>query len=296
MGQPFLKWAGGKRQLLPVIEENLPSTIDEIETYVEPFIGGGAVFFSLIGKYNFKKIYISDINQELTLCYTCIQSSVDVVISELLKLIDEYPNSREERKDYFYELREKWNKSVDKIDSMNEVQRCERVAQTLFLNKTCFNGLFRVNKSGKFNVPTGNYKKPSFTTKEVLKEASKCLSKVEINTCSYKDCLKYVDENTFVYFDPPYRPLTNSSSFTSYSKSGFNDTHQQELADFCRELNDKGAKLLLSNSDPKNIDSEDDFFDEMYSGFIINRILANRAINSVGTGRGKITELLIRNY
>ena len=296
VSRPFLKWAGGKRQLLPVIEENLPSTIDEIETYVEPFIGGGAVFFSLIGKYNFKKIYISDINQELTLCYTCIQSSVDFVISELLKLIDEYPNSQEERKDYFYELRDKWNKSVGKIDSMNEVQRCERVAQTLFLNKTCFNGLFRVNKSGKFNVPTGNYKNPSFTTKRVLEEASKCLSKVQINTCSYKDCLEYVDENTFVYFDPPYRPLTNSSSFTSYSKSGFNDTNQQELADFYRELDAKGAKLLLSNSDPKFIDSEDDFFDELYSGFTINRILANRAINSVGTGRGKITELLIRNY
>ncbi len=296
MARPFLKWAGGKTQLLPVIEENLPSDIDEIDTYVEPFIGGGAVFFSLTKKYNFKKIYISDINQELTLCYICIKSSVDVVISELQKLIDEYPESQDERKDYFYKLREEWNESVNKIELMDEKQRCERVAQTLFLNKTCFNGLFRVNKNGKFNVPTANYKNPSFTTKEVLEEASKCLSKVQINTCSYKDCLEYVDENTFVYFDPPYRPLTNSSSFTSYSKSEFNDTHQQELADFYRELDAKGAKLLLSNSDPKNIDSEDDFFDEMYSGFTINRILANRAINSVGTGRGKITELLIRNY
>ena len=295
MAKPFLKWAGGKRQLISEIESRLPPKISEMSMYVEPFIGGGALLFHMLENYDFKEIHISDINLELVLCYRQLQSSVEDVISSLEKLIDNFPDETEARSDFFYNIRELWNSNLD-IESMNDGEKSERVAQMIFLNKTCFNGLFRLNRSGKFNVPTGRYKKPSFPSSEALKEVSVALQSVTIHHGSYEECLKWVDGNSFVYFDPPYRPLSKTSSFVSYSKGDFNDENQAGLASFVEVLDSKKVKFLLSNSDPKNTIPDDDFFDVLYSGFKIDRVFASRSINSNPEKRGKISELLIRNY
>lgn len=295
MAKPFLKWAGGKRQLISEIEKRLPSDINEVETYVEPFLGGGALLFHMLENYNFKQIYISDINLELVLCYRQLQSSVNDVISSLEKLVDEFPSTTEERSDYFYKIRDLWNSNLD-IESMTDEERSSRVAQMIFLNKTCFNGLFRLNRSGKFNVPTGRYKNPSFPSAESLKEVNQALKGVIIHHASYEKCLEWVDDKSFVYFDPPYRPLSKTSSFISYSKGDFNDDNQAELASLTKELHKKNVSFLLSNSDPKNTVKDDEFFDELYSDFQIDRVFASRAINSNPDRRGKISELLIRNY
>ena len=295
MAKPFLKWAGGKRQLISEIEERLPSEINEVETYVEPFIGGGALLFHMLENYNFKQIHISDINLELVLCYRQLQSSVNDVISSLEKLVDEFPSTTEERSDYFYKIRDLWNSNLD-IESMTDEERSSRVAQMIFLNKTCFNGLFRLNRSGKFNVPTGRYKNPSFPSAKSLKEVNQALKGVIIHHASYEKCLEWVDDKSFVYFDPPYRPLSKTSSFISYSKGDFNDDNQTELASLTKELHKKNVSFLLSNSDPKNTVKDDEFFDELYSDFKIDRVYASRAINSNPEKRGKISELLIKNY
>ena len=295
MAKPFLKWAGGKRQLISEIEKRLPSEINEFETYVEPFIGGGALLFHMLENYNFKQIHISDINLELVLCYRQLQSSVNNVISSLEKLVDEFPSTTEERSDYFYKIRDLWNSNLD-IESMTDEERSSRVAQMIFLNKTCFNGLFRLNRSGKFNVPTGRYKNPSFPSAESLKEVNQALKGVIIHHASYEKCLEWVDDKSFVYFDPPYRPLSKTSSFISYSKGDFNDDNQTELASLTKELHKKHVSFLLSNSDPKNTVKDDEFFDELYSDFQIDRVFASRAINSNPDRRGKISELLIKNY
>ena len=295
MAKPFLKWAGGKRQLISEIEKRLPSEINEVETYVEPFIGGGALLFHMLENYNFKQIHISDINLELVLCYRQLQSSVNDVISSLEKLVGEFPSTTEERSDYFYKIRDLWNSNLD-IESMTDEERSSRVAQMIFLNKTCFNGLFRLNRSGKFNVPTGRYKNPSFPSAESLKEVNQALKGVIIHHASYEKCLEWVDDKSFVYFDPPYRPLSKTSSFISYSKGDFNDDNQTELASLTKELHKKNVSFLLSNSDPKNTVKDDEFFDELYSNFQIDRVFASRAINSNPDRRGKISELLIKNY
>ena len=295
MAKPFLKWAGGKRQLISEIEKRLPPNINEIETYVEPFIGGGALLFHMLENYNFKQIHISDINLELVLCYKQLQSSVNDVISSLEKLVDEFPSTTEERSDYFYKIRDLWNSNLD-IESMTDEERSSRVAQMIFLNKTCFNGLFRLNRSGKFNVPTGRYKNPSFPSAESLKEVNQALKGVIIHHASYEKCLEWVDDKSFVYFDPPYRPLSKTSSFISYSKGDFNDDNQTELASLTKELHKKNVSFLLSNSDPKNTVKDDEFFDELYSDFQTDRVFASRAINSNPDRRGKISELLIKNY
>jgi len=295
MAKPFLKWAGGKRQLIPEIEKRLPSEINEVETYVEPFIGGGALLFHMLENYNFKQIHISDINLELVLCYRQLQSSVNDVISSLEKLVDEFPSTTEERSDYFYKIRDLWNSNLD-IESMTDEERSSRVAQMIFLNKTCFNGLFRLNRSGKFNVPTGRYKNPSFPSAESLKEVNQALKGVIIHHASYEKCLEWVDDKSFVYFDPPYRPLSKTSSFIAYSKGDFNDDNQTELASLTKELHKKNVSFLLSNSDPRNTVKDDEFFDELYSDFQIDRVFASRAINSNPDRRGKISELLIKNY
>ena len=295
MAKPFLKWAGGKRQLISEIEKRLPPNINKIETYVEPFIGGGALLFHILENYSFKEIHISDINLELILCYRQLQSSVDDVISSLENLVKEFPSTTEERSDYYYKIRDLWNSNLD-IDSMSNKERSSRVAQMIFLNKTCFNGLFRLNRSGKFNVPTGRYKNPSFPSEESLREVNQALQGVIIHHASYEECLNWVDENSFVYFDPPYRPLSKTSSYISYSIGDFNDENQAELASLCKKLQVKKVSFLLSNSDPKNTVKDDDFFDDLYQEFTIDRVYASRAINSNPERRGKISELLIRNY
>ena len=296
MARPFLKWAGGKRQLISEIEARLPSDIDECSSYVEPFIGGGAVLFHLLGSRRFDEVHISDLNPELVLCYRTLQEDADEVIKHLSKMIESYPSEQDDRKESYYAIRDDWNSDVGKISSLSKTRKAKRTAQTLFLNKTCFNGLFRVNRKGEFNVPIGSYVNPSFPSSEDLLEVQKALQGITIHEAPFEECESWVSKDSFVYFDPPYRPLSDTANFVSYAKGDFNDQDQERLATLFRELDQKGAKVLLSNSDPKNTVPEDDFFDDLYSGFTIDRVEANRAINSNPDRRGAITELLIRNY
>jgi len=293
VAKPFLKWVGGKTQLLPEIKIKLPENIEELDTYVEPFLGGGAVLFYMLENHKFKHIYVSDINPELTLCYRIIKTNVSEVMASLEKLQSKFiPLTQEKRKVMFNTIRKEWNTGVGFIESDKEnVWLINRVAQTVFLNRTCFNGLFRVNQKGEFNVPIGSYKSPRILDRSNLLLVSKALGKVSINTHSYDKKSNHINGNTFVYFDPPYRPLDASSSFTSYVKSGFNDDDQINLKNYYTKLSKKGAKLMLSNSD-----TSDMFFDELYSDFHITRVLARRNINSDGSKRGKINEIIVTNY
>lgn len=288
---PFLKWAGGKRQLLHIINENLPSEIynSKIDRYIEPFVGGGAVLFDLIQKFKFKEIIINDYNEDLICLYKHIRDNVDFLIKEIYRVSEEYLKlDNDSRVEYFYFIRNLYNTtSKGTID---------KSAYLIFLNKTCFNGLYRVNSRGLFNVPHGRYKNPTILDENNLRTVSGVLQNVNIKHGDFSSTIDFVDEKTFVYFDPPYRPLNNTSSFTSYSKNEFDDNEQIRLADFFDKLNRKKAKLLLSNSDPKNIDESDNFFDELYSEYNIMRVEAKRVINSKSNGRGLITELLIKNY
>lgn len=296
MARPFLKWAGGKRQLLSEIESRLPSDIAECTTYVEPFIGGGAVLFHLLGRYDFDSVHISDLNPELTLCYRMLQADARSVAISLQGLIDSYPTDQEDRGPVYYAIRDDWNSRVDELESLSTEQLATRVAQTLFLNKTCFNGLFRVNRSGGFNVPIGSYVNPSFQTEGELVEVQEALQGVTIHTSPFQECVNWLDDSSFVYFDPPYRPLSDSSGFVSYSKEGFSDSEQRTLARVFRDLDIIGARVILSNSDPKNTNPDDNFFDDLYSDYNIYRVTANRAINSDKDSRGSLSELLITNY
>lgn len=288
-----MKWVGGKTQLLPEICELLPKEINEIETYIEPFIGGGAVLFHLLEKYKFKSVYISDINPELTLCYDMVKINVSELIKHLEDLQTRYlPLEQDKRKVMFEKVRKKWNKGINfKSAEKNIEWLTKRVAETIFLNRTCFNGIFRVNSKGEFNVPIGSYKNPRILDEANLRSVSSALQNVHINTLSYEECSKFVeDDKTFIYFDPPYRPLPGKPSFTSYVKSGFNDTNQIDLANFFSNISEK-AKLMLSNSDTK-----DGFFDNLYGDFKISNVMARRNINSDGSKRGKISEIIVRNY
>ena len=225
-------------------------------------------------------------------CYKIIKEKVQELINELKIFEDEFlVKVKEDRKEYYYVKREQFNKL--KLENDNEEVRY--AALMIFLNRTCFNGLYRVNKKGLFNVPMGDYKNPKICDEENLINISKKLKNVDIIYGDYKKSYDFVDENTFVYFDPPYRPLNQTSSFTSYTEYTFGDKEQIELSEYFKLLNEKGAKLLLSNSDPKNENIEDNFFDDLYKEFDINRIEASRAINSNGGKRGKITEILVNN-
>ena len=296
MAKPFLKWAGGKRQLIEEISSRFPSELQNHSTYIEPFVGGGAVLFHLLEKKDFENVHIFDINPELTLCYEMLKTSAPKVWSKLKSMVKKYPpHDSNERSEEYYSIRTSWNKGVSKIHSMSETKKINRVAQTIFLNKTCFNGLFRVNSKGEFNVPIGSYKNPSFPSEQDLLEVQSALADVIIHLGSFEQCEELIDQNTFLYFDPPYRPLTETSHFVSYSKDQFDDEDQKKLAQFVQDVDQKGAKFILSNSDPKNTIEDDNFFDDLYDGFSIDRVLCNRAINSKASKRGPVTELLIGN-
>ncbi|MFI3243178.1 MAG: DNA adenine methylase [Akkermansia sp.] len=292
--KPFVKWAGGKGQLLneitKVYPEGLGSTITK---YAEPFVGGGAVLFDMLSNFQLEEVYISDINADLINVYRIIQQNVDELVTRLQEFQAYYlPLDSEKRKVYYYEKRAQFNM----LDLGSKLFNVEKAALFIFLNRTCFNGLYRVNKRGLYNVPMGAYKNPCICDEANLRAVSKALQGVHMHCAPYEDVLSFVDESTFVYFDPPYRPLNQTSSFTSYSELEFGDKEQIELAEFAMKLNARGAKLLLSNSDPKNVDVDDDFFDNLYKDFNINRVQATRMINSKSASRGKISELLISNY
>lgn len=298
MAEPFLKWVGGKRQLLPAIQARLPD-MSKVDRYVEPFVGGGAVLFHLLEHHLFDEVHIFDVNPELILCYETIRDDVESVVAILADLTSTYPrDDLEAQKPVFYSVRDLWNQGVGSIHKMTPIQRAARVAQMIFLNKTCFNGLYRVNRSGLFNTPIGRYAQPGFTSPETLRAVSAALAGVQAHHGSFEACKSFVTSSTFAYFDPPYRPLSNTAAFTSYAKEDFNDDGQRALASLARELDQTvpGARLMLSNSDPKNSDPNDEFFDELYQGFTVERVEANRAINSDSTARGCINELLITNY
>ena len=293
--KPFVKWAGGKGSLISQLKNFYPFELEneKINKYVEPFVGGGAVLINILQKYDVKEVYAFDINMDLINCYNVIKTNVEELIKELdvkekefLVLIDE------ERQKYFYDVRKKYNSY--RI-SENELS-IKRAAEFIFLNRTCFNGLYRVNKNGEFNVPCGKYKNPTICDSKNLRNLSFLIRNVEFQYGDYKKSEKYIDNNTFVYFDPPYRPLSITSGFTSYTKEDFNDENQKELAQYFKELDEKDAKLMLSNSNPKNTNKEDNFFEEIYKGFNINEISAKRMINANVKGRGEISELLITNY
>ena len=298
--RPFLKWAGGKTQLLYEFNKRLPEelTKGKITKYVEPFIGGGAVFFYLNENFSFKKCYICDANEELTLCYRVIKHSAKELISELKTLESAYLSKNDEqRASFYYEVRDAFNQKLPAIDFKNySSEWVSRAARIIFFNRTCFNGLFRVNQKGEFNVPFGKYKNPAIPNESNLEDVSTLLKTTEILAGDFTRCREFVDETTFVYFDPPYRPLNSSSFFTSYSKNGFYDKDQVRLKDFFKELDGIGAKIMLSNSDPKNEKPDDSFFDDLYSDYYIERVPAKRMINSNGAGRGNINELIITNY
>lgn len=295
--RPFVKWAGGKNKLILQIEQYYPKELKEnkIDVYIEPFVGGGAILIDILKKYNIKKAYAFDINKNLINCYNIIKDKVESLVLELKKLEEEYLKLDDEnRKEYYYDIRKKYNS----INIENENEALEKTTYFIFLNKTCFNGLYRENRRGQFNVPIGKYKNPTIFDEENLIELSKLIKNVTFINGDYRESYKYIEENTFIYFDPPYRPINKTSSFTSYSKEDFNDENQKKLGEYFRKINDNNSnvKLMLSNSNPKNNNEKDDFFEQIYNGFKINEIKANRMINSNKEKRGKISELLIINY
>lgn len=291
--KPFLKWAGGKSQLLKDIQHYYPFADSTINKYAEPFVGGGAVLFDILSQYSLNEVYISDINGALINTYSVIQQMPDALIKKLKRMQDEFlPLDDDLRKKYYQAQRIRFNDL--KMNHNQEI--IEQAALMIFLNKTCFNGLFRVNKKGLFNVPMGNYKQLTICDEDNIYAVAKALEKVSIVCADYHKSLDFIDKNTFVYLDPPYRPLSTTASFTSYTQNLFNDESQKDLADFFARLDKKGAKMLVSNSDPKNIDESDNFFDDIYAPYQIKRIEANRMINSNAQLRGKIKELLISNF
>ena len=291
--KPFLKWAGGKGQLLTEIGKYYPfAEKKHIKKYAEPFVGGGAVLFDVLNKHTIDEVYISDINAELINTYTTIRDNSDELISRLKAMESDYlAKDADARKKAYLEARARFN--ALKRDGIRDA---EAATLMIFLNRTCFNGLYRVNKAGDYNVPMGAYKNPQICNEDNLLNVSKKLQNANIVCGDYKDSASFIDDKTFVYFDPPYRPLTKTANFTSYTEHLFDDNKQLELANFVQDLDNKGALIVISNSDPKNTDENDNFFDDAYSKQNIRRVAANRMINRNSDARGKINELLIANF
>ncbi len=300
LAKPFLKWAGGKSQLINQFVFLFPEELKrgEIKNYCEPFLGSGAVFFYIAQNYPIEKAILSDINEEIVLTFNVVKKNTKELIQRLKGLKKEFLKLDDsKRKTFYYNLREEFNESKKLIDFNNFSSKwIDRAAQVIFLNKTCYNGLFRFNKEGGFNVPYGRYSNPSIFSEENLINASQVLQIAEIIRIDFENITNYLKGKFFIYFDPPYRPLNNTSNFTSYDKTDFTDKDQIRLAKFFKLLSEKGHKLMLSNSDPKNINPDDNFFDDLYKEFNIHRVKALRVINSKSERRGAINELVITNY
>lgn len=291
--KPFLKWAGGKTQLLPTIDSFLPATFlrEEDVTYIEPFVGGGAMLFFMLQKYtNIKRAIVNDINPHLIKAYSVIRdepfSLIDILneLQSTFKTLGEY----DRQKAFYLDIRSRFNQS-----SLTDV---EEAAYMIFLNRTCFNGLYRENSKGGFNVPFGRYPNPTICDEELILADSELLQRVEILNGDFSHTAEHIQGYTFFYFDPPYRPLDATSNFNSYVKESFDDNEQIRLKDFYSDLTDGGCHAMLSNSDCRGRNAEDDFLDRLYDDFFIARVYAKRCINANASKRGTLTELLIRNY
>jgi len=289
--KPFVKWAGGKTRLLNSIENKFPYSRDDSFTYIEPFVGSGAVLFQVLNYFpNLKNVVISDINFDLINTYKSIVSSLDELIDILNIWESEYHKvSLDEikKKKYYYDKRKIFNDRKSSLTMQS--------ALFLFLNRTCFNGLYRVNKSNKFNVPIGSYKKPSICNEDNLRLSSDLLKDVTILNVDYAELYNYADNGSVFYLDPPYKPLNKTSNFNSYTREEFNDKEQVRLKEFCDLLNSNKHYWILSNSDVRTTELNDNFFDELYKTYRIDRVSMRRNINSVANKRGKISELLISN-
>lgn len=291
--KPYLKWAGGKTQLLPVLDAHLPAHFSEIPevTYIEPFVGGGAMLFHMLRTYpNIHNVVINDLNGKLINAYRTIRNHPKELIECLTDIqfrFYELPDDSQ-KKDFFLSFRERFNNGG--------LTDTENASIFIFLNRTCFNGLYRENSKGKFNVPFGRYVNPTICDKDTLMANSRLLQKVTILNDDFSIVNRHHNGYTFIYFDPPYRPLSQTSNFNSYVKEPFDDNEQIRLKDFVVELTQAGIDILLSNSDGRATNPEDLFFDRIYHQFHINRVEARRNINANASKRGATSELLIRNY
>lgn len=291
--KPFIKWVGGKGQLIEQLEQKLPADFDNWEnaTYIEPFVGGGAMLFYMLQQHpNIKRAVINDINSDLITCYRTVRDNVERLIPSLRDIQAEYyalPDM-EAKREMFMTVRQRYNeKNLDPI---------ENTTKFFFLNRTCFNGLYRVNKKGLFNVPCGKYLQPQICDEDTLRVDSELLKRVEILEGDFEKTLLYAQDNTLFYFDPPYRPLSDTSSFNDYTKEAFNDDSQVRLKEFCDQVVAEGHSFMLSNSDCKGKNEADNFFDVLYADYHIDRVMASRNVNANGAKRGKISELLVHSY
>ena len=289
--KPFVKWVGGKTQLLDEVKKSLPQNLCQQRdiTYVEPFVGGGAVLFWILQEYpNISHAIINDINKELICTYEVIKHDVHKLIVELESLQTQYISlNTENRKSFFLEKRQIFN--------ARNISNIEVAAVFIFLNRTCFNGLYRVNSKGAFNVPHGKYANPKICDKDNLLAVSKLLQRVEIHCGDFSAMEKFASENTIFYLDPPYKPLSETSSFTAYDKGGFNDAEQIRLRDFCTRITQRNAIFVASNSDPKEEKTGESFFEQLYFQFKIKRVSATRLINANPNNRGFVSEIMISN-
>jgi len=286
--KPFVKWVGGKTQLIDQLEALLPADFDQWEnvTYIEPFVGGGAMLFYMLQTHsNIKSAVINDINPDLTTCYKVVRDFPNELVAALKEIQKEYYSlqSEETRKQFYMLMRDEFN-----TKQLNPIRN---TTLFFFLNRTCFNGLYRVNKAGLFNVPFGRYETPTICDANTIYADSELLKNVEILTGDYQETLSYAKGKTLFYFDPPYRPLNNTSSFNDYTKEAFNDFAQRRLKEFCDKVEAAGYKFMLSNSDCKDM-----FFDDLYLQYTIDRVWAARSINANPSKRGKLQEILVHNY
>ena len=291
--KPFIKWVGGKSQLIEQLDAQLPADFDNWEnvTYIDPFVGGGAMLFYMLQRYpNIQHAIINDINPDLAICYRTVRDTPEQLIESLMDIEKAYLalETEEGRKDFFMAARYRYNeKNLDPI---------ENTTKFFFLNRTCFNGLYRVNKKGLFNVPFGKYANPTICDPETIRKDSELLQRVEILNCDFEATFEHARGNTLFYFDPPYRPLSDTSSFNDYAKEAFNDDAQVRLKEYCDHINEAGFHFMLSNSDCKGKNENDNFFDVLYGAYQIERVWASRSINSNPEKRGKLTEILVHNY
>ena len=292
--KPFIKWVGGKGQLIEQLDAQLPADFETWEdvTYIEPFVGGGAMLFYMLQQYpNIRHAVINDVNPDLTTCYRTVRDMPEELITSLMDIQNAYNalSTEEARKDFFLAVRDRYNeKNLDPL---------ENTTKFFFLNRTCFNGLYRVNKKGLFNVPFGKYINPQVYDPAIIRKDSELLQRVEILTGDFEATIDHVgDGYNFFYFDPPYRPLSDTSSFNDYAKEAFNDDAQIRLKEYCDHIDDAGFQFMLSNSDCKGKNEADNFFDVLYGAYFIERVWASRSINSNPNKRGKLTEILVHNY